>query len=1136
MAYTTQQLVNAYTSANLGKGPDQATTLTLDAYATQTLPGGGKTDAQALADTLKLVNPTTAVAVESYQFFTGRAPSAAGLAYLVNSTTNANDLNDAYYSKFGQENRFINFSINLATGQGEGAAQFAANYGGTGVTYQQVVASAYDKVIGNAVATAAGIDVSAAVTFLSRQANIDYLTSFVKSLGYTSATDIDLAVKAALVGEVLNVATVSGLGIYARATNALLVDLSDGVLSTDGANGVNILTAYPGAGLPGQSFALTAGVDTLTGSTGDDTFTGSASTLTSLDSINGGAGTDTLIVQDPAASLAGGLASGVTLTSIEKVQINTSGSLGQFTVAASGGTPAQSEVRQIAPTVVTNNSAATLSVQYGAVSVTTAALDGSPTAAEVNVLVRDAINAIAGSTVATIVGGNVIVTSAAGTPVPTITITPSVPADVTFVNTQLQASAAAVPATAGTTAVQLDLSGQAGITDFVGTASGAANVKVSNSTNVTLTNAGSGDVTVTGGKAVSVTTGAGAVVVDGANGLASASISGGGSVNVDDATSGVSNGTLTAVTLNKLGGNAVLQGDALTSLTLSGANSSTRSVTVSNTTTGHTLTINAAGGGLSSSGGAQTITVTDTVASTIALNTTAKSNIALGTSATNLTAVTATGSGALALSLNSSNSSLASFDGSTATGAITLTGLNSALTTIKTGTGADSVTVNAGLAAGVNIALGAGNDKLLIGTGGSIAASTSTKTTVVDGGDGVDTLSLEFVGASNIASFKNFEVFDTAGMTAKTLDLDILASNNTVTTLVGSGAFSLAGTGETVILTNLGAGVGFSQNGAFNYSGATADTLRLTQKTAGALAVTLNADSTGTSSANNTGLNVEATNATSLKAVFDVDSAYTGGANTQTFNLTGTKAASLEVVSGGTNATNVLSYTGGVNGAGSADLLTSVVVTGTQALQFGYTVSGGGSATSIATIDASGQTAGGLTVSTSAVVDTGTIKLGAGADMVTVVGSSNAQATLESIVGFGKSTSATDATAIKAADHIAFDYNSGSAGIDGVAVIGAAATGTTGSVTWAVSDKGLVTFSGAGPTTLDAAIAAANAAAGGTAGNAVMFQYINDSYIFVEGTSASASTLTNDSVIKLVGVTGATALIEDGTSNKLFLI
>lgn len=64
MAYTTAQLVTAYTNANLGKAPDAATTLTLDAYATQTQTGG-LSDAAALTNTLKLVNSTTAVAIQT---------------------------------------------------------------------------------------------------------------------------------------------------------------------------------------------------------------------------------------------------------------------------------------------------------------------------------------------------------------------------------------------------------------------------------------------------------------------------------------------------------------------------------------------------------------------------------------------------------------------------------------------------------------------------------------------------------------------------------------------------------------------------------------------------------------------------------------------------------------------------------------------------------------------------------------------------------------------------------------------------------------------------------------------------------------------------------------------------------------
>jgi len=703
------------------------------------------------------------------------------------------------------------------------------------------------------------------------------------------------------------------------------------------------------------------------------------------------------------------------------------------------------------------------------------------------------------------------------------------------------------PATASTSAAVFDVSGVAGLTDFTGTAAGVVNVKAADTTNVTMTNTAAAAVTVAGGKVVNVTNGAGAVTIDGGAGLTTATVTGGTTVAIDDQVSGVSSKTLTSVTINKIGGAANLTGDALTSVTLGGANAASQTVTIINNTAAHTLTINANGAGYDSTGTAKTVTVTDTNAATVAFNTTAKSSLALGNIGSGLTKVTATGAGDLALDLNdSNNTAVAAFDGSTATGGLTLTNVAAATVDIKTGAGKDSftttqttksafdlgagddaVTVGSALAAGTTIKLGAGNDKLLFTSGGSVAASSGSNVTEVDGGDGTDTLALALVGAANIGAFKNFEVFDTVGMTAgATLDLDILASNNTVTGIVGSGAFTGNGT---VTLTNLGAGVGYSQNGAFD---STNDTLALTQKVAGALTVTLNADSTSTTAQNGTGLKATATNATSLKAVFDVDSGYVqNGANLndQTLALTGSKAATLEVVSGGTNATNVLNYTGAQVGSTGADYLTSVSISGSQALSFTYTP-GSGSASAITSIDASAMT-GGLTVGTIVLANGGTIKLGSGADAVLVDSTSDATDTtkIESLQNFAKSTSATDAAAIKLADKLSFDYESTDAK-DAVAVISTAATGTG----YAVSDKGIVTFTGAGPTTLEAALALANTAAGGAKGNAVAFQYINDTYVFVEG-GGSTSTLANDVVIKLTGVTGVTSLNEVGTTDVLFL-
>ena len=369
MAYTTAQLVTAYTNANLGKAPDAATTLTLDAYATQSQTGG-ISDATALANTLKLVNSTTAVAIQTYQFFTGVAPSAAGLEYLVDSDTNTTDLNDAYYAKFAQENRFINFAINLGTGAGAGATSFAASY--KDVSYAQTVATAYDKIIGNAAATAAGVDVAAAVAYLSRQANIDYLTAFVKAnTPFTAAADIDLAVKAALIGTILNAATVSGIGGYAKSAAAMINDLSDGTLSTDNAAGVNILTAYPT--VISATTALTTGVDTVVGTSADDTITGSGTTLTTLDSIDGGTGNDTLKIAAVAALDTTALV-GLSVKNVETVDLTVAGAV---TVNSTGFTGTTSvKTTSIGGATVTGSSSQALTVTEADTGASTVTVNG----------------------------------------------------------------------------------------------------------------------------------------------------------------------------------------------------------------------------------------------------------------------------------------------------------------------------------------------------------------------------------------------------------------------------------------------------------------------------------------------------------------------------------------------------------------------------------------------------------------------------------------------------------------------------------------------------------------------------------------------------------------------------------------
>lgn len=512
-------------------------------------------------------------------------------------------------------------------------------------------------------------------------------------------------------------------------------------------------------------------------------------------------------------------------------------------------------------------------------------------------------------------------------------------------------------------------------------------------------------------------------------------------------------------------------------------------------------------------------------------------------------------------------------DASASTGAITYADTETTVATVTTGSGKDDVTVvtatskTAGSVVNASVTTNAGDDKVTVkvtgdgnttvntGAGNDTVHIQSRDTSVltvnlgdgadtftsdvaiaatdsIDAGAGSDTLLLSLVGAANVGAFKNFDVYDVKGMTAN-LDLDILNTNNAVTEIVGSGAL-----GAAVTLQNVGAGVNFRATADMVFADNTAidadEVLTLTQKTAGALTVTLDADETGTGDATDdvAGMSIAAADATSVSAVFDTSYLAAAGAvtgetaatdNVSTIVLATQAAASINVVSGGANAKNVLNVTEGTG----TDALTTVTVTGAQAL----TLSVAG-ASKLATIDASAAT-GGLTASLANLKDGGTIKLGSGTDVITATNTSNATGA-ESIQGFAKtaavavSDAAADATAkaaaIAAADKIVVDLGANEA----VANANGAATGAT-------LANGVLTFTGAGPATLDAALVIADAFAE-TAGEVVAFQYLGDTYIFGQGaTHANAGGAQGvsaaDLVVKLVGVTGVTNLVETGTDH-----
>ena len=325
MAYTTGNLQTFFTNANGGVAPSAAQTLTLTALANQNA-AGTLTDAQALAQTIDLASDTTtAVSVQTYQFFTGSAPSQAGLTYLNGAFTGT-----GAQASLNGENRFIAQSVALVLGNAAAKTAFNTSYGSLSVA--DATKAAYNIIVGNAAATAAGINVDAAINFLTSASSVAYYTAYVKANtpATTTAADLDLAVKAAIIGEIMYTATTfnngAGVGSYATASTNLIKDLADdGLLTANNTAGINLFTAYgtPATSTPGSTVALTTNIDALAGTANDDTYVGligTGATVNVGDTIDAGAGNDTLALTN--ATTGGVTVAAVTLKNLETITVN----------------------------------------------------------------------------------------------------------------------------------------------------------------------------------------------------------------------------------------------------------------------------------------------------------------------------------------------------------------------------------------------------------------------------------------------------------------------------------------------------------------------------------------------------------------------------------------------------------------------------------------------------------------------------------------------------------------------------------------------------------------------------------------------------------------------------------------------
>jgi hypothetical protein len=186
------------------------------------LSNGQLTEAAAVAAIVRAADATTSVATLTYQFFTGRIPTAEGIEYLVAPDgPNASSINSAYYQRFSLENRYINFAVNLGK-LGEGRESFVGSYGA--LSLEDATAKAYETIFGGAPGRAKVAAILEASFDLSGRT----LTRAEYFAAYGGDGVNGLGAKAAMVGWLLAEAEKADLGVYARSNAAFLADLADG--------------------------------------------------------------------------------------------------------------------------------------------------------------------------------------------------------------------------------------------------------------------------------------------------------------------------------------------------------------------------------------------------------------------------------------------------------------------------------------------------------------------------------------------------------------------------------------------------------------------------------------------------------------------------------------------------------------------------------------------------------------------------------------------------------------------------------------------------------------------------------------------------------------------------------------------
>lgn len=993
---------------------------------------------------------------------------------------------------------------------GQTVKQIAANVANTAefksiyptfLTNQEFAERFVNNLVGSEVAAA---DKAAAVTILVGQLNAgatrsNVVVDAINAVKAVPSTNTAWANAAAALANKVSVATYYSVdkqlsGASLAALQNVIATVTSTAASVTAAN-----TAVDGTANVGQVFTLTTGADTFNGGAGVDTFNAvetTANTWTVGDALNGGAGSDTLNITQTAAVTA---PLSATVSNIENVKVVTGGAATLDTTSWTGLTSLNT----------TSAAAATLTASATSdVSATVSSVVGTDGAITIN-------------------GGKNVTVAASATA------------------TSGAADAAAEISVGATTAA----AGAVVVTNrMVADAAQQADVAVTGGTSVTITESlgnalnttsTQGNVTVTGGTATTAVT-----VNQDKAATASATVAGkvNGTVTISDrnAASATTAGVISTVSLNSYG-TSTIDSSAINTVNLAGT-----------------------GGALTISRGALTAVPT---ANTLALNLNGLSGAAAsitdgeaaaddGFTTVNITSSTAASTVADlvvadATTINVAGDAKVTFTANTGFGAVTaVTVTNTAGSSFGTafgtgvlftgGAGADTISLSNAFTKAIT--MGAGDDTVTYGgaagTGGSVAAGDGTDTIIMtdaqaDAADASSTFNTRFTG---------FEVLDVAtGAATTTINLAGINGVNKVVTRGATGVLTLDGfaTGGTLTL-DAAVGAGSVVANVTNAVLTAGDTFNVALSTAAAAAVafgsvtlagieTVNISTvdggTAASAATIGTATLVATAATKVAVSGNNGLTLTNTGNTAitTFDASGVvgnststavdTAANLGVTFTSANVTTTATVT--ITGGAGNDTLTGAAAKDT--------INGGAGADVVG---------GGLGVDT--------ITVGDGRDVVVVnstagTSTDSGTAAFDSVTGFNVSevistavdlstTALFQAATAGGVNASLLNLDIDAAAADQAITIEPTATNANGQavgVTYSVSARGILTLGGTGASAVDTLaewLTEASAVAA-TLGDILAFEFGGDTYVFAENAA-------QDVLVKLVGVTGATGLVE----------